>query len=320
LRSWLALVAFCVVICAALPAASQTNAPDDIVWKLVRNSADIATLQGFIAEFPESRHVAAAAEKIEALLDTGTAFDAGGPGNTPQAPLVDITPDQLVRRTQLGLRLAGCDTGFIDGRWGAGSAAALNRYAQRSSNPLASDEPNSELLATLEASYATECGRQSFTPADPRSLPDFELEATWVEEQTTRNSAGNRSTQKTRYIYRAALSGESIEDSVTVGFSSPQMRRFSGSLGQVGRDSANDLIGWSLDGNRLVRQRDRETYWTKTYFMLFEAGGALDCRLEVAVEVKPGEDLVIARSQGSGAAIEVLVATPVSSTCSVTFR
>jgi hypothetical protein len=60
-------------------ATAQSERPDEIVWRLVKDSADAGTLTNFVTQFPDSPHVSEAVDKVRALTDEGTAFDASAP-------------------------------------------------------------------------------------------------------------------------------------------------------------------------------------------------------------------------------------------------
>jgi hypothetical protein len=65
-------------------AIAQNEPPDEIVWRLVKDSADAGTLTNFVAQFPDSPHVYEAEDKIAALTDEGGAFDAPAPEALPE--------------------------------------------------------------------------------------------------------------------------------------------------------------------------------------------------------------------------------------------
>ncbi|MEQ1901182.1 MAG: hypothetical protein ABL866_10660 [Devosia sp.] len=157
---------FAIVAASSLPGGPISAAPvlvapadtgaDEIAWGLIRDSADPAVFERFLAQFPNSIHDAEAREKLAALSDLGGEFEAAFSSEPAE-------PDDIALSVQSELKRLGCYRGTLDGDWGPGSRAALGEFGSSTGEAVGS-EPTSALLSILGATTGRVC-----TPPTPRN-------------------------------------------------------------------------------------------------------------------------------------------------------
>src|SRR5690606_3742975 len=76
----------------------------------------------------------------------------------------------VVGALQQELERAGCNPGGVDGKWGANSRSALERYARAAGLDVGSGAPTAYMLMAVRAAGAT-CGGQSSAPAPEPQAP-----------------------------------------------------------------------------------------------------------------------------------------------------
>jgi hypothetical protein len=68
-----------------------------------------------------------------------------------------VEPERLARELQRELQRVGCYSGNIDGHWGDGSRAALERFAKRTDSNFKADEPSRKALEAVEEATKRVC-------------------------------------------------------------------------------------------------------------------------------------------------------------------
>ena len=149
---------FAVAIALAGSSSAQDRARD--AWQDVSGCTDIAEVETFILEFPESRFV----EEAQACLATlgGSGLDVSvGPGGTARPAdatpemlegILDLTLDQRIL-VQHGLVTLGHDVGVVDGAFGSRTRQSIAGYQQ------AKGLPSTGFLTSEQADALMELGK-----------------------------------------------------------------------------------------------------------------------------------------------------------------
>lgn len=118
---------------AALAAAEATKpvppSPEEIAWKLVKDSSDPDQLRRFVEQFPNGADRSAAEERIALVTTT--------PAKAPAANLPD--PHELARTLQFELQRVGCFIGSVNGEFDDATKAAWHKFLRFASISLPDD-------------------------------------------------------------------------------------------------------------------------------------------------------------------------------------
>lgn len=119
------------------------------LWNMVRISSDPVVINSFIAQYPNSPHVAEARRRVEKLENEQklAALPAAPDDALSDAELKD--PRTLALKLQRELNRVGCDIGRPDGAWGARSRRGLRTYARHAKVKLTGLEPSAEILKDI---------------------------------------------------------------------------------------------------------------------------------------------------------------------------
>jgi uncharacterized caspase-like protein len=129
---------------AAVAPARQDTPPVDpamVAWNSAESSDNLSVLKAFVDRFPDSFHAAVARARIEELTRKQQ----------------EASDEAMVREVQDALKDLDCYDGPIDGLWGRGSRAALDRFARLAKLEPAPEEPVGSTLASLKAWDGAHC-------------------------------------------------------------------------------------------------------------------------------------------------------------------
>ena len=116
-------------IAAAEAAKPIAPSPEEIAWKLVKDSSDPDQLRRFVEQFPNGGDRPAAEERIALLTATAA--------KTPPASLPD--PHELARALQFELQRVGCFFGRVNGEFDDATKAAWHKFLKLASISLPDD-------------------------------------------------------------------------------------------------------------------------------------------------------------------------------------
>jgi outer membrane protein assembly factor BamD (BamD/ComL family) len=103
---------------AAAAAKPVPPSPEEIAWKLVKDSSDPDQLRRFVEQFPNGTDRPAAEERIALLTDMAA---KAPPANPPD-------PHELARTLQLELQRVGCFIGSVNGEFDDATKAAWHKF------------------------------------------------------------------------------------------------------------------------------------------------------------------------------------------------
>jgi uncharacterized caspase-like protein len=128
---------------AALPKAEPVPAgpsPEEIAWKLVRDTSDRDQLHRFLEQFPQTKRRGEAEKRIASL-------DATAAKQAETERLAER--HELARSLQLELKRVGCFEGSVDGEYGSVTRTALSNFAKLAALNLPEDEPSADALQAV---------------------------------------------------------------------------------------------------------------------------------------------------------------------------
>jgi len=174
LRNVCALSAAFFILLLSVNTITQAQAPAaepgaTELWASIRSSSNPADFENFLQRYPDHAFASFARSKLNSLRPQaaspsqsgqpvttpqvrqavtpppgGPQSIFGGPAATPQTPTPDLAVDM-----QLALQKIGCYSGGIDGDWGRGSQAALQRFNALTGSNVPVNAPTQEALATV---------------------------------------------------------------------------------------------------------------------------------------------------------------------------
>ena len=115
----------------------------------------------------ETAAAAGAPTAVASLQDeavTAATADAG-----PVKRSLTADPAILVTDIQKQLKRIGCYNSSVDGKWGDGSRAALEKFASATNTELDAEEPTEEALAALDASKPGACAQAASSGSDRKT-------------------------------------------------------------------------------------------------------------------------------------------------------
>lgn len=185
------------------PAEAGLSAPD--FWLQIRESNDPAQFEEFLRLYPDHP----LAPLAQARLDTLRGRAAAAPETAPQVPTApgqsaatpapgagpqsvfgapatapQPTQEQLAVDLQAALQAVGCYTRGIDGDWGSGSRAALDRFNAMAGTDFDTVTPTPEALATVRAWSGGNC--KAVVKAKPKTQTVKKKTTTKRTVRTTR--------------------------------------------------------------------------------------------------------------------------------------
>lgn len=149
--------------------APSADASATEYWASIRNSNDPAPFEEFLRRYPDHAFAALATSKLNALRGQGggqqtvttqpgqpmaAAPPADGPQSIfsgPSGAQPPVSEEQLASDLQTALKNLNCYTSRVDGDWGRGSRAALQRFNTMAGTTLQRDIPTPEALATVSS-------------------------------------------------------------------------------------------------------------------------------------------------------------------------
>jgi hypothetical protein len=174
LRNVCALSAAFFILLLSVNTIAQAQAPAaepgaTELWASIRSSSNPTDFENFLQRYPDHAFATFARSKLNSLRPQaasppqpgqpattpqvrqavtpppgGPQSIFGGPAASPQAPVPDLAVD-----LQSALQSIGCYSGGIDGDWGRGSQAALQRFNVLTGSNLPLTTPTQEALATV---------------------------------------------------------------------------------------------------------------------------------------------------------------------------
>jgi hypothetical protein len=91
------------------------------------------------------------------------------PSTTPEPPAAPILPDDLPSAVQQKLKDVGCYTNAVDGDWGAGSRAALQRFFDAKKEPAIDSDPTGAVYLRLKQESGRVCEEQVVATPKPQT-------------------------------------------------------------------------------------------------------------------------------------------------------
>jgi hypothetical protein len=135
----------------------STPATEVVFWESIKGSADPADFVDFLKRYPNSEFASLAQRRLDALKAASktAALAPSGPTSSPAAPDAATAPvapasaQEVVRRLQSELKRVRCYTSSVDGVWGAGTAAAVEQFNQRTGKHLDTQIASSNAIAIV---------------------------------------------------------------------------------------------------------------------------------------------------------------------------
>jgi uncharacterized caspase-like protein len=176
---------------AAVAPARKDTAPDPSIaaWKSAQSSDSASVLQAFVDRYPDSFYAEVARAKIEAL----------------KRKEQEASGEAMVREVQDALKDLDCYDGPIDGLWGRGSRAALDRFARLAKIEPIPEEPVGSTLASLKAWDGAHCAvvrKQQAAPVIRERAPAKAAKSSPASPKAT--SASRRRSSKVRSAEKPA--------------------------------------------------------------------------------------------------------------------
>lgn len=163
------------------PAASDGAA--EAVWSAIRGSDDPALYEDYLRRYPNHAFAPIARAKLESLRiqQAAPAEPFAGEQDIPGATTADpqLTEQQLAADLQTVLQNIGCYTAAIDGDWGRGSRAALQRFNTMSGATLPVEIPTNEALSAVTGWSGGNC-----TIVTKRKAPKVVKKKTYRKKKT----------------------------------------------------------------------------------------------------------------------------------------
>lgn len=163
-------------LAAVAPAKLDTPPPDPALeaWNVAKASDSVSVLETFVDRYPDSFYAEVARARIEEL----------------KRKEQEASHDATVREVQETLRDLNCYNGPVDGIWGRGSRAALDRFGRLAKLDPAPQEPLESTLASLKAWNGEHC------PVERAKVPRQEKPAAVARKRPPANAAKTRPPSK----------------------------------------------------------------------------------------------------------------------------
>jgi len=196
------------------PSAEAESAKES--WVSIRGSSNPADFEDFLQRYPDHDFASFARAKLNSLRPQAVALPQSGqqPTATPQDRQAVVTPPDspesiiadpaatplaptpdLAVNMQLALQEIGCYGGGIDGDWGRGSQAAVQRFNALAGSNLPVNAPTQEALASVTSWGGGNCPaiakRAAPKAAKKKRASKTRKKKTAASSKTKRSSGGS---------------------------------------------------------------------------------------------------------------------------------